>query len=434
MFLNYKFFRKRNLLLLIFFLIISSESCVLFSDVLAVDYQSANPSQKVSGNSIKRRLRPNESRTFQFSNNKILGISTDVFMDLSIEYQNEISNREAFFIVNNSDSIVLDVKAKVNIKDFGFLESTKEPNYINSDWEYDCIYQIKSNVKVEKLTLQFFKNSQYGLDPSKSYLIAIIKPNQDTWEILYTIESSQVPLQITPKVEISSDSSSEIYLEGLLTNLEANQEYYVTIYEVKSLSNIWFFWIVIIIIGVVSIVIVLSKTEYIHYLKTRITPIEKGVHRLSLENVLENENRNQIIDFILKEPGIHFNELLRKTNLAAGNLVWHLDILETYKIIGKKRIGNFVAYFPYYDKNPVSNIDLKLRKSKLTLEVLKIIERKPGIWNSVISKQLKVDHKTIQYHVNKLMDLNLINVRKEGRKKKLFPNFDSKYYSKKNQN
>ena len=130
----------------------------------------------------------------------------------------------------------------------------------------------------------------------------------------------------------------------------------------------------------------------------------------------------------MKEPGIHFNELLRKTELAAGNLVWHLDILQTYKIIGKKRVGNFIAYFPYYQKNPISNVDLKLQKSKLTLEILELIEKEPGIWNNIITKKFKVDHKTIHYHLNKLYELGLIKQEKEGRKKKIFPNFDSEYY------
>ncbi|MFX0138497.1 MAG: hypothetical protein ACFFDN_32945, partial [Candidatus Hodarchaeota archaeon] len=176
------------------------------------------------------------------------------------------------------------------------------------------------------------------------------------------------------------------------------------------------------------LVILISKKDYFQYLKTRTVPIEKGAHRLSLEEVLENENRNKIIDLILNEPGIHFNELLRRTGLAAGNLVWHLDILLTYKVIGKKRIGNFIAYFPYYQKNPISNVDLKLRKSKLTLEILEMIEQKPGIWNNLITKQFKVDHKTIQYHLDKLYDLGLIKSRREGRKKKIYPNLDSDYF------
>ncbi|MHA1486594.1 MAG: hypothetical protein ACTSSC_05430, partial [Promethearchaeota archaeon] len=185
------------------------------------------------------------------------------------------------------------------------------------------------------------------------------------------------------------------------------------------------------VIGIASIAILISKKDYFQYLKTRTIPIEKGAHRLSLEDVLENENRNKIIDLILKESGIHFNELLRKTELAAGNLVWHLDILETYKVIGKKRIGNFIAYFPYYQKNPISNLDLRLSKSKLTLRILEMIEKEPGLWNSVITKHFKVDHKTIQYHINKLKDLNLIHFRSEGRKKKIYPNLEADYFNNK---
>ena len=198
---------------------------------------------------------------------------------------------------------------------------------------------------------------------------------------------------------------------------------------------------ILIIVGIgvgaailLGVVIIISKRDYFQYLKTRTTSIEKGAHRLTLDEVLENENRNKIIDSILKEPGIHFNELLRKTELAAGNLVWHLDILETYKVIGKKRISNFIVYFPYYQKNPISNINLKLSKSRLTLEVLEMIENEPGIWANLITKRIKVDHKTIHYHVKKLLELGLIDIKKEGRRKKLFPNLDSEYFLNKNIN
>jgi predicted transcriptional regulator len=148
-----------------------------------------------------------------------------------------------------------------------------------------------------------------------------------------------------------------------------------------------------------------------------------------MEEVLENENRNKIIDIILQEPGIHYNDLLRKTNLAAGNLAWHLDVLETYKVIGKKRVSKYLVYFPYYQKNPLSNLDLKLQKSELTLKVLEMIEEEPGIYNKVITDKLQVDHKTIHYHIKKLINLGLVHTKKSGRKKKLFPNLEADYYN-----
>jgi len=103
-------------------------------------------------------------------------------------------------------------------------------------------------------------------------------------------------------------------------------------------------------------------------------------------------------------------------------------LLETYKIIRKERFEHYLVYFPYYQKNPISNIDLTLKKSDLTLKVLEIIQENPGIWNSMITKKLKINRKTIQYHIEKLVELGLIQAKKEGTRKKLFPNLDSDYF------
>ena len=73
--------------------------------------------------------------------------------------------------------------------------------------------------------------------------------------------------------------------------------------------------------------------------------------------------------------------------------------------------------------------DLILEKSDLTLKVLKNIENNPGIWNKKITNKLERNRKTIQYHIDKLIDLGLIVKKKDGRKRKLFPNLDSEYFS-----
>ena len=59
-----------------------------------------------------------------------------------------------------------------------------------------------------------------------------------------------------------------------------------------------------------------------------------------------------------------------------------------------------------------------------------MIEKEPGLWSNLITKRFKVDHKTIQYHVDKLKELGLINFKKDGRKKKIYPNLDSEYFNK----
>jgi predicted transcriptional regulator len=363
---------------------------------------------------------PNETVIYEFPNNIIFGIHTNVFIDISINYEDRISNREIFLIINNGSPISFNITSKINIGSFNLTRQPDAPRRGNNQYQYryNCIYQIKSNITIENITIRSLKSGFYGLEPTSQYSMGIYESSQDSWQLIDTIEKL-------------NESSSENYLESSLINVEANTDYFLTFFEISEAFNGWFWVILIIILAAAfgSVAILISKKDYFHYLRTRQTPIEKGAHRLSLEDVLENENRNTIIELILKDPGIHFNELLRETGIAAGNLVWHLDILETYKVIGKKRIGKFIAYFPYYQKNPISNLDIELSKSKLTLEILEMIEKEPGLWNNLITKRLKVDHKTIQYHVNKLKDLGLVNFKKDGRKKKIYPNLDAEYFN-----
>ncbi|MFX1573195.1 MAG: winged helix-turn-helix transcriptional regulator [Promethearchaeota archaeon] len=393
---------------------------ILFDYSILICYAKASKQKNIPGFWTEDTIQPNERVSYHFLNNITFEISSNTLLDIYIEYENGSANKQTSFIVNNEEPISLNFTSKSSLKNFGSIKQPKEPKQGKKKirFDYDLVFNFKSNGTINNFTIQYLKTSQFGLDPDSSYSLVLFKMDQDAWQIIETHEKL-------------NSSSSESYLESSLLNVDANTDYYITLIEIGIVQYDWtwlYITIPIIIIATIAIIILISKKDYFRYLKTRTIPIEKGAHRLSLDDVLENENRNKIIDLILSEPGIHFNELLRKTGLAAGNLVWHLDILETYKVIGKKRIGNFIAYFPYYQKNPISNIDLKLQKSKLTLEVLEMIEDQPGVWNNLITKKFKVDHKTILYHIKKLRELNLINIKKEGRRKRFFPNLESEYF------
>jgi predicted transcriptional regulator len=400
--------------------------CVIFFEFNLVLYNGLARTENISGFWTEDTIVPDEFVSFYFPNGIIFEISTNTLINLYVGYENKINNRHSLFIINNNESISLNITTKVSLRNFGIVQSPNAPKKGNFQlrYQYNSIFKVRSNSSVENFTIRYRKNSQFGLKSNVNYSLAVFEINQESWELVET-------------QEIFNVSISESYLESSLLGLESDKDYYITLFEFSQQPNDWTWLIITILISAISILSIaflISKKEYFQYLKRRVISIEKGAHRLSLEEVLENKNRNKIIDLILNEPGIHFNELLRKTGLAAGNLVWHLDILQTYKIIGKKRVGNFIAYFPYYQKNPLSNVDLKLQKSKLTLEILEMIEEEPGIWNNIITTKFKVDHKTIHYHLNKLIELGLIKLEKEGRKQKIYPNFESEYYKHKNNN
>ena len=399
---------------------------VIFFEFNIVLYEAFARTENISGYSTDEVIKANESVSFYFPNNIFFEISTNSRIELYLEYEDKISNHQSSITIKNNESISLNITIKTNIRNFGISQPPNTPKKggFQLCYQNNGIIKIRSNSSIENFTIRYRKNNQFGLKSNVNYSLALFGKNQESWELVDTQEKL-------------NGSISELYLESSLSGLESDTDYYITLFEFSEEPYNWtwlIFTILIVAVSILSIAFLISKKEYFHYLKTRTVSIEKGAHRLTLEDVLENENRNKIIDLVLNEPGIHFNELLRRTGIAAGNLVWHLDILKTYKVIGKKRVGNIIAYFAYYQKNPISNIDLKLQKSKLTLEILEMIEREPGIWNNIITKKLKVDHKTILYHIKKLIELDLLNIKKEGRKNKFFPNFDSEYFKFKNNN
>ena len=394
------------------FNLISSHGLPIVIDIPGLSYQGV--------------INPNDDFSLNFLHDIKFNIRTDVEVNLSINYQSLIFNRQASIIINNSNPFSLNITVKFNAS--GFFSNLPEPPKLNGSeliFQYNCIYRFIANSSVERISLQFSKVPLSGLIPDKNYIIVAYYANQTSWEPLLTEE----------KID---NSTSEAYLEASITNLDSDTPYYITIYEIservipESYDWLWFIIIPVFVI-LIALLIAISKEDYINYIKNRITPIEKGFHRLTLQDVLDNENRDKIIDFILKNPGIHFNELLRKTNLSPGNLVWHVDILEKYKVIKKESFEHYIVYFPYYQSNPISNLDLKLQKSELTLKVLEMIEKEPGIWNNSITKKMKINRKTIHYHIKKLSDLGLIYSEKTGSKKKLFLKRDSDYFSNNNQ-
>ncbi|MBN1214077.1 MAG: winged helix-turn-helix transcriptional regulator [Candidatus Lokiarchaeota archaeon] len=371
-------------------------------------------------------LLPNKEYNFYYiegSNFFNLNISSNESMLLNIKCDSlalATQSKQLKINISVSNFVEFNFTAFFNWDNFkdNFPENSRYNDYC-LDFLYNTTYKIKTNDTISKVSFQFIKIPLLSLEPNSKYSIAY-----------YT---NQTDLKLVDTNEINGLEYN--YLEASIENLQNNKDYYITIYKTTEITTFNLSLIItlsilipISIISIISIISVISKKEYIRTLKKRTQFFPKGVHRLSLDEVLENENRNKIIDLILETPGMHFNELLRKTNLNPGNLVWHLEILNVYKVIKKQTMENYVVYLPYIEKNPISNIDLKLQKSEFTLKILKIIEDDPGIWNTKISENLNINRKTIEYHIRKLEDLGLIYGLKEGNKNKLFPNFNADFF------
>jgi predicted transcriptional regulator len=341
---------------------------------------------------------------YEFFGNNKLDIISDVDMDVDLQFNAQLQNRQVAINVSNSDSVHLIMDTLPYSEDFTQMQVKQARNRYRNRW--GSYIRIRTNVSLDSLELSVTKNNTQSVGSGNKW--ALYESSED-WIILETTESSE-----SVNTTIVS-TPTEIYL-----SVFAPTENYTWIIVVGSIVGV----------VIVSFSILMSKTEYREFIRNRIIR-QPAKYTLSIEDVLENENRSKIIDLILDSPGIHFNELLRETELSPGNLVWHLDVLETYHIIGKKNVGQYLVYFPLYDYNPMSNIDIKLAKSDTTLRILNLIEENPGTYGSKIANKLDLDHKTVKYHIEKLKDINMVETKKVGRKNLLYPHLNiNKEYKK----
>ena len=350
---------------------------------------------KVNGYMKQDRIMGGEGWVnYTFFGDNQLNLMSNVDLEVNLQFNAQLTNRQITFNINNSESASLTIDTAPYADQFQQQQVKQARLRYRNRW--GSYIRIQSNVSIDAMEISVIKNNSQSVGTNNKWAKF---DDTEGWLITETFES---------------DSSVNT------TILTSPTDIYLTVFSPVDSSTTLIIIGSIVGVVIVSLTILMSKAEYREFIRNRIIR-QPAKYTLSIEDVLENENRSKIIDLILDSPGIHFNELLRETELSPGNLVWHLDVLETYHIIGKKNVGQYLVYFPLYDYNPMSNIDIKLAKSDTTLRILHMIEENPGTYANEIAEKLQLDHKTVKYHIEKLKENKLVDDKKVGRKKLLYP-------------
>ena len=134
--------------------------------------------------------------------------------------------------------------------------------------------------------------------------------------------------------------------------------------------------------------------------------------RTKLE-ILSNEKLVEILDFIKQNPGVHARaeKIENELKISRTPFLKHIMTLERFKLIRSKKIGKSLHYFladvpDDYDKLKVIFLN------PLIPQILEEIFKEESISIAKIGENLDVYSGTIQYHVKKLIELNLLRVAK----------------------
>ena len=129
---------------------------------------------------------------------------------------------------------------------------------------------------------------------------------------------------------------------------------------------------------------------------------------MSNGNILVLETRREIYNYILQYPGLHLREISRRLTIPFSTLMYHLRFLEKRELIKEKTEGRYNRYYitekiGHREKEMLSI----LRKDTPRTIILYLLVH---IYSSQIdiSGSLKKHPTTIEFHLKKLLDLNII--------------------------
>jgi predicted transcriptional regulator len=132
--------------------------------------------------------------------------------------------------------------------------------------------------------------------------------------------------------------------------------------------------------------------------------------RLNKEEILDNETRGMIRGCIYADPGIHYNEIVRRLKLKNGTTAYHLKTLEREGFVRSRSDGRLKRFYPA-EMNP-SEAPPKL--SRLERIIFEALRDQEGMSQHEIARALDVPYPTISRYVNKMAASGLLRLERQG--------------------
>jgi predicted transcriptional regulator len=170
----------------------------------------------------------------------------------------------------------------------------------------------------------------------------------------------------------------------------------------------------VVAVGAVSVVIVVcllaaSATEVGKYklLLWLFLPLYTRLHK---EEVLDNETRGMIRGCVYSDPGIHYNEIVRRLKLKNGTAAHHLMTLEREGFIRSGNDGRLKRFYPAEMKPE----EAPPRLGRLEKVIFEAVREREGMSQREIAGALDVPYATVSRHINKMAAEGVLRLEKSG--------------------
>jgi predicted transcriptional regulator len=130
--------------------------------------------------------------------------------------------------------------------------------------------------------------------------------------------------------------------------------------------------------------------------------------KLTREDVLENQNRTRIFEFIKEKPGAHLMKIVRALNISNFLARWHLDMLLKFNYIKSEKINNHEIYYDL-TISPKEARRNHLIMNEKCLKILRFLKsNNKGMTKYQLAKNLGMHYNTITKYIMELDEYDLV--------------------------
>jgi len=174
-------------------------------------------------------------------------------------------------------------------------------------------------------------------------------------------------------------------------------------------------------IGELFFIVIMGAEAFFVAIGTVVRP--PSIRNLRQDEVLTNETRERIYNYICSHEGAHFREIITHSDIGPFEGTWHLQVLEDFGFIVSRRYKHYKIFYPLIAGKVIPLKDPRLvLKSKTAKAIVRFILENPGAYQNLIAKQLGKSQGAIRYNMKKLVDAKIINVMKENGQKRFYIN------------
>ncbi|MBW3582247.1 MAG: helix-turn-helix domain-containing protein [Euryarchaeota archaeon] len=136
--------------------------------------------------------------------------------------------------------------------------------------------------------------------------------------------------------------------------------------------------------------------------------------RVQRAKALDHPVRAELFSAVETEPGIHFQEMVRRTGHAEGQVQHHLGKLVDTGLLQVKKTKGYTCYFPGGRVDRATLASAGLLKSDGARSVFTAVATTPGTSGADIAEATGLARQTVAYHLKRLVEAGLLERERNG--------------------